>query len=130
MLIYRVEHKETKLGPYRWADGLGQDNLNLYFDIIDAHSVGNSHSGWTTAFGRTPYWSIDFYKAGFESMEHLTEWFDGFIDRLITAGFEIVTYEIDEKHVQLSYDQLRYRYSWAANRTVIKTFDEYADQFK
>lgn len=103
MLIWRVAHKEhTYLGfpsgPY-FSAGLPLEIVVNTSGMGDAHSWEPKHPspsedpelGWVKADER----------CGFNSLNALFDWFDGFINLLRENGFVMYMYEVPEKYVRV-----------------------------
>lgn len=87
MLVYRVEHKRTKLGPYS-----GQHRM---------HGMGYAHcdekhpSPWEDTIPVRRF--IDRHNEvvhGFDSLSKLHEWFDGWANKMANKGFVVRVYEV------------------------------------
>lgn len=94
MKVYRVRHKRIKCdgvlaGPYRYV-------TPLHAELKHAHDGCESHP---TPKNDGIVIEADQY-CGFESIDDLLEWFDGWIERLAEAGFEIAEYDIPSCHVK------------------------------
>lgn len=85
MKVYRVEHKDSGLGPYQDQSGTEVTN-----DILDNH--------YYPKHPRAMIFNKDFV-CGFESRELLAKWFKGYIRKLKQQGFEFATYEVSPQHV-------------------------------
>lgn len=89
--MYRVEHSTTHLGPYRLSH---RDDLRTQ-ELCDAHNGSPQHPGLFADFDH--YFHIkDLYDChfGFESIENLNRWFDGFQEKLAKRGFVIKVFRV------------------------------------
>lgn len=91
MIIYRVEHKDTGLGPYNHS--WDEENAELEDKLQTEHS-NLSHPSMYEDFDIDMI-SRDHY-FGFPSLTSLAEWFEGgWIGILIECGFIIREYNVD-----------------------------------
>ena len=91
MRMYRVEHPATGRGPYT-----GQGFYRV--ESLHAAHRGNSHPSKGEEF---PDLRSDMaWFCAFDSLDILAIWFEGFGSELISAGFEIVEYEISPLYVR------------------------------
>lgn len=95
--VYRVEHPQTKQGPYTsGAELFAEHRLRAeYHDMCSAHGR-DTHPSWEE-IGLAGYIHTQ-YKAGFASYKQLGAWFQGmYFNVLMTVGFRILRY--DARHV-------------------------------
>ena len=94
--FYRIEHKETQIGPYRndyafvaeLGYKFGDCFLTGYHKTPDEDGLGNK----LTMFGK-------FSRFGFNSIEKLKAWWTdkrGVYEAFEEKGYQIVRYEVDE----------------------------------
>lgn len=102
MLVYRVEHKETKKGPYTSMERIP---YKAGRKINDWHNNDHNHpgpfagSGWRESDQEIPYFDANKHRFGFDSLEQLNEWFEGWISLLKENGFQIVVFEVKDDKV-------------------------------
>ena len=95
MIAYRLE-RDDKLGPYRQRDDDPDlDNLQCRMELM--HGFGSGRRVWdfVPEFENVPR-PRTAWLAGCDSLEALKEWFEGFWDDLIAAGFKVVEYVTEE----------------------------------
>ena len=101
MFVYRVEHKETRHGPYctdlQPPDGVGrllvETHTNPATHPIEYELLDPSMAAW---------------RYGFESLYLLERWFEGFLDLLHEEGFRVMQYEVPQRYVRHGTRQLRF----------------------
>lgn len=82
MIIYQVENKDG-CGPY-WADWFGTSWICKAHDIAGhTPNVVNDIEGFEEKM-----------LCGFMSMKDLKDWFHGWLDLLVFAGFRVVEYDV------------------------------------
>jgi len=103
MKIYRLE--KDNLGPYqhRYCNVIDDAENEVMNELDDAHSFDTEHPTWNNAFC-SGYNHND--KSGFASLKDLYDWFEGYLKDLISYGYEITFYWVDEKYVIQSYNGL------------------------
>jgi len=89
MFVYRVEHEQTKLGPY-------YHETSSLSEMVQAHS-DVEHPGWRSDLILVD----DNYYAGFSNPKKLISWFSGFFSDLKREGFHVVIYEVHPKNVEI-----------------------------
>lgn len=102
MRVWRIAHSvainpesRTFAGPYQWSPlrDAGKEVLEVASKLCTAHADDRHPS---------PYWdmSLGFIRnkevCGFDSVEAMESWFEGFLDDLANAGFMIFEYEVRE----------------------------------
>jgi hypothetical protein len=105
MKVYRMENEE-KLGPYA-AD------WELKFPLQFAHADEDHPGPRTDGAELAQAYDADDYrklKYAFASLEALFEWFEGWTDALLEAGFYVAEYFVPDEHIirgdhQVAYDQ-------------------------
>jgi len=100
MTIFRIENS-VGLGPY--VSNANQENQILHQMNLD-HSCSPLHPmPWED---NLPEMAREYELCGFESIEKLKKWFDGWINRLYDNGFFAVQLEIDKKNVKFGNYQI------------------------
>ena len=101
MIIYRVEHKTTKEGPYqhRWKHMKAIDNEHSR--IIVNHKTAELTCAHPLLFREINWDVVTVNRAkiysGFISLCQLFKWFGGWMSKLRKAGFIISTYSVDKE---------------------------------
>lgn len=104
MLIYRVEHKENRTGPF-------------YYNTVmfNGHSLGEIFLEMHTVTHRVPFADGigSAFRHGFEvcgcvSLSQLAYWFKPYISVLAEAGFVIRVFEDDEEEVKIGRTQVAF----------------------
>lgn len=91
MTVYRIQHKETKEGPYNGNLAYSKPYLIEMSDRHKASGDRHPHPRYDAPIGRG---SNDEEFCGFNSMEQLQEWFTGDeLSELSGLGFEVVCLE-------------------------------------
>jgi hypothetical protein len=97
MLVYRIEHRITGLGPYWGAKVKG---LLTYRHACAQHRptpIVDSKIG--NVWNRLDYDEQESYKFGFDSIKKLDKWFCLSNQKeLHNYGYVVKVYEVDEKH--------------------------------
>lgn len=75
MLVYRIQRKDDKMGVY-YKEHNDYEIERLTSKLRNAHGYGEERPGVRTDFNN---WSRD-YICGFDSLDKLKWWFDGFIE--------------------------------------------------
>lgn len=106
MKIYRVEHKESGLGPYRhrvndqrWIE-LDWDRYNRCCSANHCPAPHHESRNIKSIFdgGRYKDWYF-----GFQSVDQIKKWFGRKVLRALKRdNFVIAVYEIDEEHIESS----------------------------
>jgi hypothetical protein len=122
--VYRVEHPITTFGPYQTTNNKAAcqcpDVESVFFvDRTDDHEEGCLGLALTEFADDicASHWDADHptphsdgieepflyldqgYVCGFDDLEALHEWFDGWVPSLIALGFEIIALTVSEEHV-------------------------------
>lgn len=102
MLVYRVEHHKSKVGPYCHHQG---DQPKLICEMHEKH-LDNNHPAWIWdgICVDGPEW-----KAGFDCLANLEDWFGEYLPKLLKMGFRIVKIEAEEIIYGKSGRQLAFR---------------------
>ncbi len=113
MLVYRVEHEEYGIGPYQIRHS---GNVQKFLNRMGAdHSAygykGDQHP--MPAFDGIEDFDTDYDYCGFESMEALVKWFDGYLLGLARYGFVVRIYDVPDDEVQLGVKQLAFNKGYA-----------------
>lgn len=98
MKVYRIEDPSSGLGPYNST--LNDETLSD--DLQDAHGDENHLALWvdcelkaptvfTMMFGPHPE---DAYKSACPSLKTLKKWFDGFLPRILKAGYRVYSMDV------------------------------------
>ena len=82
MIVYRVEHKTSHVGPFGWEYSGGM-------------KVGSNKHPLPSEDG---IYAGSAYIYGCESLRHLSDWFTNSYMHLRENGFHIVEYESDDFH--------------------------------
>lgn len=112
MFVYRIEHKQTGIGPYH-------NETSSLSEMRWAHS-DEEHPGW---------WIDSIlvdanYYAGFSSPKKLISWFWGFFLDLKREGFHVAIYEVSPENVRIgvSKKQLAFKNGIFVNAYSITKF--------
>lgn len=131
--IYRIQHPETQQGPYQsrvlrdlceCVDEDG-DPLSIYYDGEDhdadciapgllelSEELNNAHCDYAHPLaqddgGVGASRALDNgWVCGFASMKDLREWFDGWIDEITDAGFEILEIQVPDDAIIYCHHQV------------------------
>lgn len=96
MLIYRIEHPETKCGPYNGVLMSIQDGRDSFIDdMVDQHSEDQKNH---------PVRACDFKYhelhgdplCACPTLYKLYKWFDGWMDQLLETGFRVYKIEVSK----------------------------------
>lgn len=110
MKVYRVEHKECRIGPYQ--GGAIGDNAD-YWDANHPGPREDGIKGWIT-------WN-DFF--GFKNPSQLLAWFNIWdLWRWKKKGFCVYRYDIPDEHVRLGGHQVVFVRAFARSRQQVKWF--------
>lgn len=94
MRFYRVED-ENGQGPYRRTSPLRNQ-------ICKDHNTGDR---WPDPWEDGIDFDVMGHVCGFPSMDALRDWFEGWGDRLVQAGFHLNVYEVSEQLVEAGQRQ-------------------------
>ena len=96
MYVCRVEHKDTKKGPYYAAYNKlhTKESLNECDKILISHSQDHKHHPIPEMFIAFNYRHNPHF--GFETLDKLFDWFGDCINLLEAEGYEIIEFEVDE----------------------------------
>lgn len=115
MLVYRVAYKESRdgdlpRGPYTMS-GLPEE-IRDQIEVMRWKHTDERHPG--------PYKDpmlIDIFSAercGFDSLDNLYGWFEGYVEMLHRAGFRLYVYDVPDAEVRIGkYGQTLFRASCA-----------------
>lgn len=111
MKVYRIEHKETKQGPY-WTPGLVRDSL-MYYD--PERCPGPSDDGLST-------WTMTYeHHFGFAKMKQLFTWFKARdVFRMRKQGFRVYRYKVSDTYILEGNKQLAFVRAKATVREEVK----------
>lgn len=102
--VYRVEHKESRQGPYRYfPSGLLLNSAGV--SMTYSHNGCNSHP----VLQRDGIWDCDISnttRSGFDSVVSLRTWFKGWLRALYKNGFIIAVYRANYWQLSNSRKQL------------------------
>lgn len=101
MLVYRVEHKRHRHGPYRCENLKTKKCKDLAWALLGDHDSDFEHpcpQEEGILMRERDY-------CGFISIEQAVEWFDGWLDRLHFAGYCLAVFEVPEDYVKLGERQ-------------------------
>lgn len=95
MFVYRIEHRETGLGPYRFEDA-----HRVIAKMSEEHGNQRTHPAWCFDFP-SEYGMIvsQNWLSGFACLEDLYHWFAGYVKELFGLSFHIQTYEVENENV-------------------------------
>lgn len=107
MKVYRVEHRTTKLGPY-W------DLENTPVGMSNEHTNEYTHpclifEKWDKVAMVHEFLYKPYTKFGFQSLESLKKWFNGWLDILVIHGFMIVEYDVSERNIVIGSKQVFFK---------------------
>lgn len=99
--VYRVQHSTENIGPYvsskiKWS-------IEWYSEMMSHHS--NICHPNLREDNLSEYRDSD-YVCGFNSLDKLKSWFDGYLFNLIDAGFIIAEYEVEDYITGISGKQV------------------------
>jgi hypothetical protein len=103
MKVFRVAHKEAMFdgfpaGPYACNSELPTSSVDALRDMRWDH-CDDAHP--SPLLDSTLGGIADWERCGFDSLEALYEWFDGWVERLIAAGFVMWVYEVPPDAVRV-----------------------------
>lgn len=102
MLVYRVEHNESGLGPYRLY-GLYECAVLKRYHTKSMGRGPLEHKKWDRLKETEKFAG---YYFGFSSLACLLLWFEGCIEDLAAAGCIIRVYNADKRYVIQDFNQL------------------------
>jgi hypothetical protein len=129
MLVYRVAAQSSSYGealprgPYT-SYGLPEDIRSRIESMRWAHS-DDEHPGPGKDPALGVIWTDE--RCGFESIDHLYQWFRGYIDLLIEGGFRLYTYEVPDNYDYYrvgKFGQTLFK-EWAASEIAVSELDRY-----
>lgn len=110
MRVYRVEHKTTGDGPYRYdcdASDYYTERLNQLSDKIStAHDCPIKHPTVTKEVGNDNFTANHY--CGFETYNAYRSWFAGFFKDLHDHDFVLRIYEVNTEHILFGNRQLAF----------------------
>ena len=105
--VYRVEHHKTKLGPYRDSihapEGISNEHTNIF-----THPC-RIFEKWGKVAMVNEFLYKPYTKFGFQSLESLKKWFEGWLDILVIHGFMIVEYDVSERNIVIGSKQVFFK---------------------
>lgn len=134
MLIWRVEHKETGMGPYQSCydgeyenyDGEYEKHFDNFTNHLGCtHSDDNHPSVVRDIHERSAFKHNSTYYCGFESYESYCAWFNKFFSILDLHGYHLCIYSIDEEYVQFGWKQVafdKYKATLIAHRKLGRSY--------
>lgn len=90
--IYRIEN-ENGLGPY-YGNTFGPLERMIF-----KHNMSDLHPGSEDFVLESEPENIEQYVFGFQTLEQLKSWFEGFISEVEYLGYKIVQFQIDESKI-------------------------------
>ena len=129
MLVWRVEHRKSRVGPYThgsYKEGTLRKTINNAHGY-DEIRRGKAHLHPTPSQDRGIY-SDDFYEfkrnnpdfnCGFISIQQLKSWFARWLRKLNQKGFVIRTFEVDGNECLVGQKQVVFS---RKGRRALKTF--------
>jgi len=99
MKVYRVEHKTTKIGPYRKS--------NTNFLLNGADHTERRPDPFKDGIS---FYDVHQYEFGFSSRKQLLDWFP--LQMLITLrgmGYRVVSFEVPDNQLRVGGKQVAYR---------------------
>lgn len=91
-IIYRVEHKETGIGPYRNHGHIIKNHMYMVWAHEDSEHPSPSEDDL----------QIDSsYYFGFTSLMDLKRWFKGWLTLLYKSGYKVVEYKCPANQVKV-----------------------------
>ena len=111
MYLYRVQHRETGVGPY-------QTNLAFSTMLCCRHTFGKKARPAPNNDGLRLLFPAH-YLCAMPSLESLLWWFEGFHSRLDHYGFEIVKIRAPKRAVKIGKTQVMFD---PALSTIVKHF--------
>lgn len=126
MLVYRIEHPLTRVGPYSSLRFLSFDevgekdylrlyqvgyNLEYYHRDTKNHPVMLDDLRYKLGYFFNPR-NISNLVCGFIGLDQMVEWFDWILDDIFNAGYELFVYSaedviIGESNKQCFFDQTK-----------------------
>lgn len=107
MIVYRIEHKELRVGPYDFKYHI--DNQNYCQEIMKIWPNMFQESKRTPVFGKHSYIN-PLYFFGFKKRKDIKRWFLPKTRKILHKyGFVISWYEIDDYHVVLDSTHLAFK---------------------
>lgn len=119
MLVYRVEHTETKSGPYQRSFSYNTDNMEFN---QNCNYKDHPMPGSDGIFELKPE-----HLFGFVSLDQLFKWFhfeDDYWD-FNRKGFGISVYEVNEDHILKGCSQCAFDRTYAERIDVLNFIEEY-----
>ena len=99
--VYRVEHRTDGSGPY---NPRGADAPRM-FRMAEEHQDENHPGPYEGGEFDFPFDLRDDHFFGFQSLDLLTAWFDGWLAKLDAAGYRVATYRVPADAVVLGRHQ-------------------------
>ena len=103
MLVYRVECKKNRHGPYVFNLDMTEDKRKLRTALNVKHGTCINHPAsyfeYRAALQEKGI-NHSTYRHGFVSLALLYGWFDGFVSDLIQSDYHVGIYDINEAHVE------------------------------
>jgi len=99
--VFRVQHKEQNVGPY--VGGKISWDVEWYSRMM-GHHANYSHPNLRE--DDLSVYSNSEYVCGFDSLDKLKSWFDGYLLNLIDAGFIIAEYQVEGYIIGISGKQV------------------------
>lgn len=113
MILYRVEHELTKLGPYVHTLEHHAKNETAMMKMVEAHN-DDIHNHPTPSNDSIKKIYFEHMRCAFFTTKALRNWFEGYLDLLREEGFKLI--EVDAQasdivvgHIQVAYNTYRSR---------------------
>lgn len=117
MLVYRVEHKDTGIGPYhsRFDANFSSESQRQLENILNDFFFKRHHVDPSDDMGDGTSFNLYGWKFGFKDEKSLTKWFDHHrgIKGLQNLGFVVRVYEAPNQQVKQMKSQIAYHPSSA-----------------
>lgn len=97
--IYRIEHKDSKFGPYI------HNTLSLLLNEMQKKHKGRKYPTLRQDFDN---WSMDMFCA-FETKKQLEKWFKGYLHILFCNKFRLVEYKVNKYYIGKSKKQIAFK---------------------
>ncbi len=94
MRIFRVEHSRFNHGPYNREAVTTDDCLDLAYKLVAAHN--NDESRPSIKWDIEQFYQKTYKVCGFDSLDSLYQWFNGWLDKLQACGYVIKVFETDD----------------------------------
>lgn len=110
MLVYRVEHKVTGLGPYHSRSNCDfpLETRQRLFNIVRKYFLKRHHVAPSDDMGHGSGFNLYGWLFGFKDEKSLTKWFDDAlgVKGLQNLGFRVRMYEVPDNCVKFMKSQV------------------------